>query len=183
MGPRRGVLAITIVASLAADRGRLPAECASVREGSVYVGESVGILTDPGIEAEAVRRAVEFWRACPRYGLDFPSFVLGGIGTRTIRVEDGGRNVSSARCGSFNGATITLYRFAVSPNGRRVFCGPLALNLAHELGHVLGLQHPNGGAQCSGDIMARINGINAKGRRVSPEECRVVGEKWRTPLE
>ncbi len=58
----------------------------------------------------------------------------------------------------------------------------MAQNLAHELGHVLGLNDAGDDNRCRYRIMGWV--IPRKPfRAVHPEECRSVGQRWLTPVE
>lgn len=64
-----------------------------------------------------------------------------------VAVISGRNPTNPSSCGDFAGNTITLYSEAQKPNGSTINCltGPqLDDNVTHEMGHLLGLNHPNG---------------------------------------
>lgn len=78
---------------------------------------------------------------------------------------------------------MTLYAFARHRTGRPILCGSMAQNLAHELGHFLGLRHTARDPQCTLDIMSTVKRVNSRKRRVSEEECQAVDWLWRSEGE
>ena len=61
-------------------------------------------------------------------------------------------------------------------------CGDLALNLAHELGHALGLAAQDHPAYAT-TIMADLEPGNLFQRAITAEECRLAGRRWSTLIE
>jgi len=145
-------------------------------------GESIGIVHGPEIGREVIEEAIALWRSCPNYRADFPALVLGeAAATLFVALEPG--NSGSKRCGSFSGRSITLYRWARTSDRSIRSCGSLALNLAHELGHALGLPDAADASGCATRIMADLEAGNLFERAVAAEECRLAGERWRTLAE
>lgn len=142
-------------------------------------GDGIGLrFTNPAI-APIVAEAVDLWRACSTYGHDFPRFSVAEPGFRTVEVEVLPSSLDD-RCGDFLGGRIRLYRHAQLNPGRWRSCGSLPRNLAHELGHVLGLSESSVG---TGSIMISVNPWTNHSRRVSEADCRLATGKWAMRLE
>jgi hypothetical protein len=170
-----------------------PTGCASLRPGRVAVGDAIALVA-LGTAAEPVlEEALAVWRECPNAAQDFPRLVAAARGvtpeaaapgaTSVLEVRLDGRNSGSDRCGSFRGRTITLFASALTSAGEWRSCGSQALNLAHELGHALGLADSVEAPRCDGTIMAGLSSRNAHRRAVSDEECRLAGTRWLTFAE
>jgi hypothetical protein len=153
--------------------------CAALKPGRPRFSEGIGILYSKRVSREVVEGAVDLWAACEGYGTDFPPFVVGGEGTRTIAVEL--HDVSSGiRCASFVRGNIVLYRYSRDSQGRMQSCGSRADGLAHELGHVLGLRDAPVIDECRDHAMAYVDLAKLDRRAVRPDECRLVGARWVT---
>ncbi len=170
---------------LLAAAGQALAQCTSIKP-VTRSADAIGLVYERPISRRAVEQAIGAWRTCANYGRGFPAFqvVRGhrGAPERTLRIAYVPAS-SSRKCGSFQGSTITLYAYARDESGRRISCSDLAQNLAHELGHALGLDHAAEAAACSFDIMATIDNKNSRLRRVTAEECQAVGRRWLTAEE
>jgi hypothetical protein len=153
------------------------AQCTSLKSNSTHSAESIGIDYDDPISTRVVDQAIGHWKSCANYGNGFPPLLNNSPGTRTVTVRYV-RTSTTQRCGSFNGRTITLYSFARDDRGQRKTCGSLGQNLAHELGHVLGLRDAPELGTCRHHIMAGLNSKTAGLRRVTSEECQAVGQRW-----
>lgn len=178
-------LAFAFVAALLHPAGALGAgepACHEPPPRSPIAGESIGLVYGPEIGRDVVDEAITLWRSCPNHRSDFPA-LLHGQGTATITLVLAPGNSGSKRCGSFRGRTITLYRWARTSDRSVRSCGSLALNLAHELGHALGLADAHERPGCSRTIMADLEEGNLFRRDVTAEECRLAGERWRTLVE
>lgn len=174
-------LLLTVALAAAAP---LPADslCAGLREGAGGAsGSSIGITVEGPLRESALERAIGAWAACAAYGSGFPSLRRGGVGTRQLRVRFDPDAVGDARCGAFSGRTITLYARMRSWRGSLVPCGSLWRNLAHELGHALGLR--DAPPSCDTFMMAKINRHNGAHRAVQEPECRLLEERWTTAAE
>ena len=73
-----------------------------------------------------------------------------------------------------------LYAETADSGGRTLHCGDLTQNLAHELGHVLGLAHVDG-RNCPAQIMGMVDLRSS--REVSSAECTAAGAAWLTYSE
>jgi hypothetical protein len=62
-------------------------------------------------------------------------------------------------------------------------CGSLPQNLAHELGHVLGLGDIQNRGSCRTEIMGFVTPTSAYRRRVTPQECTAAGSRWLTTVD
>lgn len=147
-------------------------------------GGQINFLAGAGVPAGLIDEAIGLWNSgCPgNVGNDFPALVNGGSGGPTYTIVMGGHNSSDGDCGRFSGSTITLFTSSTE-GGQRKDCGNLAMNLAHEFGHVLGLKDALGGNQCQFHIMSWINKDNLYSRAVQSEECSKVDGRWITPTE
>ncbi|HVS16445.1 MAG TPA: hypothetical protein VMV46_21225 [Thermoanaerobaculia bacterium] len=146
-------------------------------------GDTIGLVAAPGTDGALIDQAIALWSGCSNYRSDFPALVRGADATATVFVEVATGNSGSKRCGFFRGRTITLYRWARTSRRTVRGCGSLALNLAHELGHVLGLADAAEHPWCSARIMADLERDNLFRRAVSAEECRLAGARWLTLAE
>ena len=146
----------------------------------------IGLVGESGLPRRILQHAINAWRGCESYGRGFPAFVIVGETAVKPRILLTVRFVGSSqkqRCASIRGHEITLHARARKPSGQVLSCGNLAQNLAHELGHFLGLNHASKAAHCRFDIMATIKPRNVSRRRVTAAECRAVDRQWQTPFE
>ena len=143
------------------------------------LGETIGLIYGRDVPPRQVRQAIALWQECSGYASSFPAFVTGVRGTRTLRVRFE-LSSGSPRCGGFSGTEIVVYAWAME-NGRQVYCGPPALNLAHELGHALGLEDVP--PACADRIMAPVDPGRPLARAVRADECRIAESYWRTGFE
>ena len=159
----------------AADAG-----CAALQpERGPMLGESIGLVYGADVPAGVVRQAIALWQGCGGYASSFPAFRDGAAGTRVLRVRFELAS-GNARCGGFRGQEIVIFAWAID-HGRRRSCGPPAVNLAHELGHALGLA--DAPAACAGHIMAAADPARPRARAVRADECRLAEAHWLTDYE
>jgi hypothetical protein len=146
------------------------------------MGDSIGLTYDNRLPREVVQAAIDFWQDCSNYREDFPSLVNGGQGTRMIDVRYT-KAGPGQRCGSFSGSTVKLYDTARNGESQVARCGLLAQNLAHEIGHLLGLADAPDSRACQTSIMSRVHSGRFDQRQVTEAECRAVGKRWLTSVE
>ncbi len=169
-------LAVLLAAAgeLAAQQGTCVSE--PVR-GPVH-GDSVRLFLDPEIPSPAVVRALAAWANCPEYGWGFPALQLTGEGTRELWLDFDPRATGEGRCGAFTGRRIVLFARMRTATGEVLPCGALDANLAHELGHALGLADARGPG-CRHHAMASIDRRRGD-RRPQPAECAALDRHWST---
>ncbi len=162
----------------------LPQEegCLDVSRLTPYHGETFGLVFDQEEARAVVEGAVRLWQGCSNQGGDFPRFLIGKPGIRPlyIRLQ---RHSSTDECGRFQGNEVVLFESAQTGSGRILSCGSLAMNLAHELGHALGLPDVPRSRRCRKGIMVKLEDGNLFSRAVTADECRAAGDRWTTLAE
>lgn len=173
----------------------IDASCVSSRSNPLETYESVQLIPrNFPSGSTAVSTAAAMWNRtdCNDGGDAFQWFQLTSGATRTIRVTyvDGASTTNNI-CGSFGGNEIAVFtRFRDGASGAEYPCPPgdsgLAATIAHELGHVLGLNDVSS-TSCSSFIMSQIRYDSASGtynaRSVQPDECARADAINKTPAE
>ena len=159
----------------------LAAQCAVSKTGAACLDlprEAFELRVADGLQREIVERAIALWSACPQYAASLPASVeTAGPGrTLIVRIEQESR---SRTCGRFDGEQIVLYRRARNDYGMAVSCD-LALNLAHELGHALGLRDSPRLDRCRSSLMWPGTQRRLGRRRVQADECAALAA-YRSP--
>lgn len=157
--------------------------CTDLRSPGRVVSGSIGLVYDDDVPPGVISRAIDAWSQCSNYSADFPKLLDGRPGDQVLQIVWDSGNSGTDRCGTILGRTVTLYRFARDSKGRNVPCGDRGLNLAHEIGHALGLRDSPRTLACDGGLMARLSEANRFDRRVTKEECSLAGQRWLTFAE
>lgn len=79
--------------------------CTAVEPSRALFSGRIGLIGSSELPRGVVERAVRKWVSCPGYGRDFPAFVIGGKGIRSVEVRFASRGVGR-RSGSFVGRTM-----------------------------------------------------------------------------
>jgi len=180
----RHVFAFCLIASFCPST--LSAQCASLEAPTgQYFGDQIQLIPGTGTDGSLINAAISMWDSgCSgQMGTDFPALQNGGSGGASYTVMMGGHNAESAHCGEHSGNAIIIYTSSTDAAGNRQSCGNVTMNLAHEIGHILGLNDAPQTTQCQFNIMAWINRNNGYSRSVSGEECTKVDNKWKTSTE
>lgn len=184
--PRR-VLALTFgLLSLQAVDSVFGSGCAPDNSEIAVSNGSVFNISSSNFSASDLNTAISYWSGCGS-GSDAPSMQLGGSGGIPVSVTLVAGSSPTGRCGRAEvqiGATsrrvvsadITIY--TRQNNGSS--CHPPSDEIAHELGHVLGLDDADSAA-CRQHIMGfRDAGTT---RTVGGEDCDQVDQNWQLPGE
>jgi hypothetical protein len=146
--------------------------------------DTIAVNAPSGARA-ATTAGIAQWNNCTETGNgELPLLTLGGQGDISVQVMQAGRNqdpgggcgvsvTNTNSSGRVTGGEITLF----SHDGRGDVCDYQAETMAHELGHILGLDD----SQCPGRIMGPpVDGIP---RTVNGEDCQRAAGRWITREE
>ena len=156
--------------------------CSAAKNGAL-LAEAIGIVADSSLPAGVLDAALAAWRTCPASGTGFPEFAAAARERSVVTVRYVAGNSQEGRCGYFAGSEIVLFASARDRLGRAVPCGSLATNLAHELGHVLGLKDAPLDPRCRQYVMSGDDTRPGRERLVQPQECAAADTHWLTPAE
>jgi hypothetical protein len=157
-------------------------DCAVAKPGELLAA-AIGVEADASVPAGVLEAALGAWRGCPTAGTGFPEFTAAARERSVIRVRYVAGNSRETRCGFFSGSEIVLFASAVDRLGRAVPCGSPAANLAHELGHALGLGDAPADPRCRQYIMSADDPRPGRQRSVQSQECAAADAHWLTPSE
>jgi hypothetical protein len=173
---------LLLVRSLGAVDCSVPTPGVGTSQGTVFN------ITTSGFTSSDIQTAAGYWN-CPGLSADIPSFQFGGSGGVPVLIvmRSGNSTAAGGGCGRYtpdnvNGhiESATIEVWTNEANGTS--CAPLTDSLAHEFGHLLGLndaQDPYG--QCLDHIMGgRAVGFT---RTVQGDDCQVADQQWETTYE
>lgn len=154
------------------------AACTTTKRTSEASTSTMALHAFNDVPTSDLEGAVAIWNHCRNYGSELPQLRVEGTADQTLVVRY--RQVSDAvgRCGMISGDIITVYANARDELGRTLHCGPRAVNLAHEIGHYLGLRDASADRECRHHIMTGVARRDAGLRTVDPEICAAVSELW-----
>jgi len=181
-GPWRVFLVALLGCAMAWRGDEADVTCSAAKSGEL-LAEAIGIVADPTLPAGVLDAALAAWRSCPASGTGFPAFAGAARERSVVNVRYVAGNSQEGRCGYFAGSEIVLFASARDRLGRTVPCGSLATNLAHELGHVLGLKDAPLDPRCRQYVMSGDDTRPGRGRLVQPQECAAADAHWLTPAE
>ena len=147
---------------------------------------SVFNLTSSGFSISDLNAATAYWSKCGG-GTDIPRMEVGGTGGIPVDViliagssPTGRCGVSEVQVGATTGRVVSATIKIYTKQNNGTSCQPLSDEIAHELGHVLGLADADSAA-CKQHIM----GFRDPGtlRSVGPEDCDQVDQNWTLPGE
>ena len=160
--------------------------CAPDSPGIGVSNGSVLNLTASGFSTSDLNAATAYWSSCGA-GTDIPGMEVGGAGGIPVNVilmagssPTGRCGVADVQVGATSGRVVsaTIRIYTKQQNGTS--CQPFSDEIAHELGHVLGLADADSAA-CKQHIMGLRNPGTT--RSVGPEDCDQVDQNWALPGE
>lgn len=145
-------------------------------------------VTTSGFTNAEIQAAANYW-SCPGYSGEIPTFQIGGSGGIPVSVvkRTGRSNTQNGGCGegvlNISNGQVTSANIEIWTNqANGISCAPLTDVIAHELGHLLGLeeaQDPFGA--CFGHIMGGT--VETQARTVYADDCSVADTQWETSTE
>lgn len=174
------------ISTIGPSRSLLAVDCSIPKPGLGVASGNVFTLNVGGFTPAEVQTAIDYWR-CPGYSGEIPTFQIGGpggvpvlvgkiVGNAPGNAEGCGRFSPHAPNGYIESATITVW--TKDRNGGA--CPPLTDILAHELGHLMGLDNAPE-LECAGHIMGRP--FEQGTRTVHADDCAVADAQWETSAE
>jgi hypothetical protein len=177
---------LAVVGGGAAEAWRREPCPAAYRAGvPILVGSTIRVEIAGGRAGALLDDAIGMWEECTGYGEEFPRFVTAGDADAAIVARLETLAPGAGRCGMIARGEIVVFASVRTHDGVLLPCGDLAANLAHELGHVLGLADQADDRRCREHLMAPLSEHSlttgrAAGRRAQPSECRAVAARWLT---
>lgn len=157
---------LSIVALLPVLSGAVAAQCGVVANFQGYPlenGTSLDLINDsPTVfGSQDLQEARGKWTSCPGAGSQFPAINVGEGGGRDVHIQHqpGANPLTGGGCEwvvtqisghTLLGATITIY----DRQNNNTSCFPLAADIGHALGHILGLADATSGS-CGGTLEAK----------------------------
>jgi hypothetical protein len=156
------------------------------QEYSNNTAAQIGIQIGSGWESigtSSLTNGAAMWSTCSDYGYAFPTIQVGGFpGTITITANYVGQASGGNACSQTQvttnaaGQVISATIFTYASSNIYPDCSVIRdSSIAHELGHVLGLND----SACTGYVM----GPPIANRSVQSAECTQVDNQWTTPAE